>query len=150
MQLHEAGAPFEILGLDYMGPFPRTARKNTAILTMVDYFSRLTVLVPVKAMTAEVTANSLMTNWVSYYGIPRNIHSDQGTHFENRIMYALCAKLGARKTRTTSYRPQADGRVERMNRNVKECLTRLLHENPESWDQLLPHVSMAINSTVNE
>jgi hypothetical protein len=37
-----------------------------------------------------------------------------------------------------------------MNRTVKECLTKLLAEHADDWDNLLPQVTMAINSSVNE
>jgi transposase InsO family protein len=150
MQIYEAGAPWEVLGLDFIGPMEATSRRNRYILTMVDHFSRLTVLAATKCQSAEATVDALIKHWVAYYGLPRVIHSDRGTNFVSTIMTTLCERLGVRRTRTTAYRPQADGRVERTNRTVKECTTRLMHEYHDDWDALLPHTAMAINSTVHE
>ena len=150
METYHAGVPREVLGIDFIGPIGPTTRKNRYILTMVDHFTRLTVLAPTRQQTAEATVLALVNHWVVYYGVPRIIHSDRGTNFMSQIMTSLCERLGVRRTRTTAYRPQADGRVERTNRTVKECLTRLLHDHPADWDTLLPHVAMAINSTVHD
>lgn len=150
MATFHAGTPWEVLGVDFIGPIGPTARKNRYILTMVDHFTRLTVLAPTRQQTAEATVLALVNHWVVYYGVPRVIHSDRGTNFMSQVMTSLCERLGVRRTRTTAYRPQADGRVERTNRTVKECLTRLLHDHPADWDVLLPHVAMAINSTVHD
>lgn len=150
MHTYHAGTLWEVLGMDFIGPMAPTSRRNRYILTMVDHFSRLTVLVPTKVQTAEATAAAVVNHWLTYYGMPRIIHTDRGTNFVSVVMASLCARLGVRRTMTTAYRPQADGRVERTNRTVKECITRLLHEHATGWDLLLPHVAMAINSTVHE
>ena len=150
MQHLDAGAPWEVLGIDYVGPLPRTRHGNTAILTMVDHFYRLVVLAPVKHMTAKLTVQAILENWVAYYGVPRCIHSDQGRHFENDLMQLVLARLTVRKTRTTAYRPQADGRVERANRTIKQCITRLMLDTGKVWDDLLPFVQMAMNATVHD
>ena len=150
MATFHAGTPYEVLGVDFIGPMPPTSRRYRYILTMVDHFTRLTILAPTRQQTAEATVTALIDYWVVYYGVPRIIHSDRGTNFTSQLMTTLCERLGARRTRTTAYRPQADGRVERANRTIKECLTRLLRESPDDWDLLLPQVSMALNSTVHD
>ena len=133
MQHLDAGAPWEVLRHRLIGPLPRTHHGHTAILTMVDHFSRLVVLVPIKRMTAKETVDAYIEKWIAYYGIPRCLHSDQGRHFENSLMYLLLSRLAIRKTRTTAYRPQADGRVERANRTIKQCY---YETNARHWSQL--------------
>ena len=146
-----AGAPWEILGLDFMGPYqPTPRRRNRYILTMVDHFTRLVVLVPCKRQTVESVVDALLAKWVAYYGVPRCIQSDQGTPFENDVMRLLLSRLEVRKTRTTAYRPQAVGRVERVNETLKSCITKFVVERRQEWDVLLPFVQMAINSAVHE
>jgi len=150
MQSFDAGAPWEVVGMDFIGPMPPTARRYRYILTIVDHFTRLTVLVPIRKQTTEATIDAVVDKWIAYYGVPRILHSDRGANFTSALMIAICERLGVQKTQTTAYRPQADGRVERTNRTVKECLTRLLREHSADWDQLLPQVAMAINSTIHE
>ena len=150
MQMFQAGAPWEVVGVDFVGPVPATKHNHRYILTIVDHFSRLTVLVPLKNQSAQATINAIVDRWIAYYGVPLVIHSDRGSNFTSDVVTSVCDRLGVRRTRTTAYRPQADGRVERVNRTVKECLIRLTHEYGQDWDELLPQVSMAINSSVHE
>ena len=56
------------------------------------------------------------------FGVPSQLHTDQGTHFESRLMSCLCQLLGVCKSRTTPYRPQSDGLVEQANRTIQIAL----------------------------
>ncbi len=46
---------------------------------------------------------------------------DQGRNFESRMFKEICGLLGIEKTRTTAYRPQSDGFVERASRTIEVC-----------------------------
>jgi hypothetical protein len=41
--------------------------------------------------------------------------SDRGAKFEGSFIKEMCKLLGMKKTRTTTYHPQCDGLVERLN-----------------------------------
>ena len=53
------------------------------------------------------------------------------------------------KTRTTPYRPSANGQVERMNRAMLQILRCFIQDQQTDWDLHLDTVGMAIRSTVN-
>ena len=54
-------------------------------------------------------------------------------------MAELCALCEVRKSQTTPYHPQANGVVERGNRDFGDMLrSMLLGKDEEDWDQLLP------------
>ena len=65
--------------------------------------------------TALTVADKLATEFISRFGVPNQIHTDQGREFESELFSELCKLLGIEKTRTTPYRPQSDGLVERFN-----------------------------------
>ena len=67
-------------------------------------------------------ASVLTREFFSRYGVPRFLHSDQGTQFESSLFSEMCQLLGIEKTRTTPFRPQSDGQSER---NIK-TLTRMI------------------------
>ena len=77
--------PFNRLGLDIIGPLPRTSRGHRYILVMVDYATRYPEAVPHHAATAKVVAKELMILF-SRVGIVREILTDQGSCFMSRVI----------------------------------------------------------------
>ena len=82
--------------------------------------------------------------------MPSVIHSDQGREFENKVMHELCLLGGSHKTKTTPYHPESDGLVERFNRTLLMMLEMFAGEHKDDWDDLLPPVMMAYQSSVHE
>ncbi|KXJ10888.1 Retrovirus-related Pol polyprotein from transposon 412 [Exaiptasia diaphana] len=60
------------------------------------------------------------------------------------------AFTGQDKTRTTPLRPQSDGMVERLNRTLKNMLSKFVKDNVSDWDCHLPLLMMAYRSSVHE
>ena len=60
--------------------------------------------------------------FVSRFGVPLQLHSDQGRNFESVLFNDVCNLLGVDKTRTTALHPQSDGMVERFNRTLENQL----------------------------
>ena len=61
----------------------------------------------------------------------------------------VCDLLNIVKTRTTPYRPSANGQVERMKRTILQILRCFIQGQQEDGDLHLVTVGMAIRSTVN-
>ena len=97
--------------------------------------------------TALTTADTLATQWISRYGVPSQIHTDQGRNFESDLFAELCKILGINKTRTTPYAPWSDGLVERFNRTLQTMLKGLVNNERNDWDEHIPYVLMAYRST---
>lgn len=59
--------PFEVIGLDHVGPFPETPEGFAYILVMVDYFLRYSWLVPCRLMTVAdaVKAVKMWFDWMA-------------------------------------------------------------------------------------
>ncbi|GFX01434.1 retrovirus-related Pol polyprotein from transposon 412 [Trichonephila clavipes] len=55
----------------------------------------------------------LVQHWISRFGVPLQLHSDQGRNFDSAVCKRLCEILAIDKTRTTALHPQSDGMVER-------------------------------------
>ncbi|CAB4039849.1 Retrovirus-related Pol poly from transposon 412 [Paramuricea clavata] len=78
----------------------------------------------------------------------QRLHTDQGRNFESAVFKEIIDILGIKKTRTTPYHPQSDGLVERMNRTLKDILSKLVNERQDDWDRCLPQALLAYRSTV--
>ena len=144
-----AGFPFEFVALDIVGPLPVTPTGNRYVLVIVDYFTRWAEAVPLSAITAEAVALAFVHGWVSRFGAPRRLHSDQGSQFEARLFQSLCTILGIRKSRTTSYHPEGNGLVERLNRTLIHHLKAFVGPTDVHWDIHLPLVLLAYRAAVH-
>ena len=145
----QAGAPFDRIALDVLDTHNTTPGGFRYILVISDYFTKWTDAFPMRRHTAQTVAGLLMKRFVVYHGVPKQIHSDQGAEFESHLFRHLAHMLGSKKVRTTPYRPQSDGQVERFNRSVLNMLSAFVCDRANDWDDHLPYVLMAYRSSVH-
>ncbi len=131
--------PFEHIGMDLVGPLPKSARGHEHILVIVDYATRYPEAVPLRKATAKAIAQELFL-LSSRVGIPAEILTDQGTPFMSRLMADLCRLLRVKQLRTTVYQPQTDGLVKRFNQTLKQMLRRVVAEDKRDWDLMIPYM----------
>ncbi|GFV83674.1 transposon Ty3-I Gag-Pol polyprotein, partial [Trichonephila clavipes] len=72
--------------------------------------------------SAEAVAKSFIANWISRFGVPAIITTDQGGQFQSRLLYSLKQMLGIQRFRTTPYHPSSNGMVERLHRTLKQVI----------------------------
>jgi transposase InsO family protein len=144
------GEPLERIGLDILGPFPKTYSGNKYILVLVDYFTKWSEAYPMRNMEASTIAKKLVDGFITTFGVPQEIHTDQGRQFESKLFQGLCSNLGIHKTRTTPLNPQSDGLVERYNRTLTTMLSHFVDKNQKDWDIYVPVLNMAYRATPQE
>ena len=138
---------FDSIHVDIVGPLP-PSKGYTYLFTCIDRYTRWPEAIPMADATAESCASALLTGWISRFGVPTTITSDQGQQFESDLWHALMNLLGATRLRITAYHPQANGLVERFHRHLKTGLkARLAGSN---WVDDLPIVLLGIRTTLKE
>ncbi|XP_026116332.1 uncharacterized protein LOC113094960 [Carassius auratus] len=135
--------PFSRIGMDLVGPLPKSARGHEHILVILDYATRYPEAVPLRKATSKAIARELFMLF-SRVGIPQEILTDQGTPFMSQLMAELCQLLKVKQLRTSVYHPQTDGLVERFNQTLKQMLRRVVAEDGRDWDLMLPYVLFGI------
>ena len=100
--------------------------------------------------SAETVTHLLVTEVISRFGVPLQIHTDQGHNFESMVFKEVCRLFDIEKTWTTPLHPRSDGMVEQLNRTLEAMLSKFVHENQWNWDRLLPLLAMAYQSAVHE
>ena len=138
----------ERVHLDFLGPLPKTPSGNEHVLVMVDQFTKWVECIPLPSQTAEVTAQAAISEFFSRFGYPFQLHTDQGRNFESQLFASVCELLQIHKTRTTAYRPSANGQVERFNRTLMNAVRCYVGKNA-AWDKHLAQISGAIRASVN-
>ena len=99
---------------------------------------------PLRNIEAQTVAETFVHEFVSRFGVPQELHTDQLTLFQSRVMNEICKILGIHKTRTTSFHPMSDGLVER---TLESMLSLYVKTNQIDWDKFVPLVTMAYRST---
>ena len=115
MKKYLVGYPLDRLALDIMGPLPLIRDKNKFILVIGDYFTRWMEAYSLPSQHAENIAEKLVHEFISKYGTPYEIHTDQGCNFESQLFQEVLKLLEVKKTRPTAYRPSSNGLIERFN-----------------------------------
>jgi len=152
LQQYRVGAPLERIAIDILGPLTRTDKGNEYILVVGDYWTKWMEAYAIEDQQAETVANKLVNEFVCRFGVPRELHSDQGRNFESVVFQEMCRVLGIEKTRTTAYNPKSDGMVERYNRTIVNAVALMIHphQGQRDWDKYLPYVGMAYRASVQE
>ena len=76
----------------------------------------------------KTVANFLTKKFISRFGIPLQIHSDQAQNFQGVLFKQLCQILQMHTTRTTLYHPDSKGLIERFNRTCAELIRKYVNE----------------------
>ena len=147
-----ADQPFAALYIDIVGGQNSLSlgASPKSILTMIDGLTGWAEAVPIADQTAVTVARAVYAEWIARYGVPEQLHSDRGVQFESAVFAELCDTFGVDKTRTTPYRPQANGKCERFNRTLVAMLRRAVLKRPYDWEPLLPTVLQAYRSSITE
>ena len=150
LQQYNVGSPFERVAMDVAGPFPTSTAGNKYLLVVMDYFSKWPEVYALPNQEAKTVAEAFVENWITRFGVPVELHSDQGRNFESSIFQEVCTLLGIHKTRTTALHPQSDGMVERFNRTLEEHLRKIVDKDQRNWDKCIQMFLLAYRSAKHE
>lgn len=134
--------PWVHIAADFMGPLP----SGHNLLVLVDYFSRFVEVIVMKEITAKLTVEALHQTFCRY-GIPESIRCDNGPQFVSEALQEFCKEHGVELRKTTPYWPQANGEVERANRDLKKRLQISQESSQVDWKWDLRMYLLMYNST---
>nr|GEX40249.1 hypothetical protein [Tanacetum cinerariifolium] len=122
-------------GIDFMGPFLKS-HKFEYILVAVDYVSKWAEAQALPTNDARVVITFLKKLFCRFR-MPKDLISDRGTHFCNKIMEKTMKRYGVSHHFSTSYHPQTSGQVENTNKALKRILEKTVKDNPAIWSRKL-------------
>ena len=114
------------------------------LLVLVDTFSRWVEAFPTTNKRVHTVAQILLTEIIPRFGLPSSLQSDNGPEFTSKVPQQLVQFLQILWKFHIPYRPLSSGKVERMNKIIKETLTKLTLEVHLDWTKLLPIVLLRI------
>ena len=86
-------SPFYQIGIDFVGPLPKTKNGNKYIITAMDYLTKWPEAKAIPEATAEQTAIFIYEEIICRHGCSTKILSDRGSHFKNQMIEKLMEKF---------------------------------------------------------
>ena len=77
MKQYNVGYPLERIAIDIMGPLPITSNKARYLLVVSCYFTKWLDAIPISTIDAKTVATKLIEKFISVFGVPMQLHSDQ-------------------------------------------------------------------------
>lgn len=108
------------------------------LLVIVDHLTHWVEAFPTEKETAQVVVKIILENIIPRYGLVNYIDADQGPHFTAKVLQQVVEALGIKWELHTPSQPQSSGRVEHMNKTLKNVLTKLIEETRMRWLRCLP------------
>ena len=134
--------PMHTLNIDIVSKFPLT-RGYSMVLTVINTFTRWLWLIPLRSKGAVEVADALYEYVIQDVAVVRNILSDNGTEFNNKVMERLCARMGMTHKNSSVEHPQTNSQAERIHRHMTKSLAMLAAQKPKKWLDHLKEVQFA-------
>ena len=152
----ECSYPLEMLHLDFltigqMGKDSKGEKKKPInVLVVTDHFTRFSQAYVTNNQKAKTVAETLWEKYLSQYGWPEKILTDQGGSFKAELFDELCKETKIAKIRTCPYRPQGNGQVERFNKTLLNMIGTLNPEEKVDWTGKIQALTYAYNCTSSQ
>ena len=139
--------PWESIGMDRLGPLPKSASGKDTILIAIDRLTKMARFIPTHSTdTSKETADLFLREVFRHHGLPSNIVSDRDPRFTAKFWEALQKALGVELLMSTAEHPQTDGQAEAAVKVIQKLLKPFVFQG-EDWEELLPSLEFAYNDT---
>ena len=118
-------------------------------LVMVDLATRFCSSSVINNKLPDTVIKCLFLNWISIFGAPKSILSDNGREFNNHIMQDLGEKFNVKILCTAAESPWSNGVCERLNGILGDSVRKIVADNNCSVDVALAWAVSARNSLSN-
>lgn len=141
--------PFQRIAVDIVGPLPLTEEGNKFIITLQDDLTKFSYAKAIPNHEASTIACKLVT-FITLFGIPEAILSDQGSDFTSTVIKELNKLFKIRHVLSTPYHPQTNGALERSYLTLKDYLKHYINQNQNNWDQYVELAMFTYNTHVHK
>ncbi len=87
--------------------------------------------------------------YISIYGPPKIILSDQGCEFNTNLIDKLIKAVGVEHEVTAAYNPRCNGMVERLNQTIIETLRKHAEKYQANWNKWITFILIAYITRVH-
>ena len=129
--------PFSKWRIDFTTCHPPLAQGLRYIIVAIDYFTKWVEAMPTYLNDGKIGALFTFNHIIARFGVPKQLVTDHGSHFQNAMMTELSAQLGFRQEHSSPYYLQTNGQVEAVNKTLKTILHQTMDRNKSNWHIML-------------
>ena len=111
----------------------------------MDHFTHYAQAYVTRNQQVSTVACVFIEKFVTNYGWPVKILTDQTKDFNGLLFSALCHQAKIRKMRTSPYHPQTNGQTEQFNCTLMTMLETLPTEEKLNWQDWVSNLTHAYN-----
>lgn len=143
--------PWEMISLDFLGPYPRSRRGNIWCLVVSDYYSKFVMVQCMRSATAQAVCTFLENMVFLVFGVPAICISDNATVFTSKLFQSLLHQYQVTHWNLAVYHPGPNP-TERVNRVIVTAIRCSLNEKSshKEWDEDVNKIAMAIRTSVHD
>lgn len=104
---------------------------------------------PLRNITTKPVLKAL-TQFMSVFGIPKIVQSDQGTNFTSGMFADMLGKLHVKHVQSTAYHPESQGAIERFHQTLMSLLCSYCTELGHDWEEGPPWLMLAAREVTQE
>ena len=118
-------------------------------LHMIDLATRYSVCVVIRNKHRDTIISAIMVRWISIFGSPRQVLSDNGAEFNNEDFRSMAENFNIRVCTTAAESPWSNGCNERYNGVISEMVQKVIQDTKCSLEIALAWAVSAKNSLEN-
>lgn len=141
---------WQMISSDLVGPLPRSSAGHEYVLVVTDYFSKFSLFIPLRTITAKNVIKALEEQVFLMFGVPEYIIVDNGTQFgRSNDFKNFLVKYGVKSLFNANYHPQ-NNPTERVNRVLKTVISSYIDGNHRNWSDNLSHIACSVRTAKSE
>ncbi len=137
------------MSMDVTGPRPADPDGLKYMFVMVNHFSKLLVVVPLKFCNGRTLAAAYTQRWALEGWTSAESYADSAPELWASAMRTAVLSSGSKYERGPPHHSSSQGFVDRVNRSIQDEISRLLEGSEHHWTSYLPGVVFALRTTVH-
>ena len=122
-------------------------------LIMVDPVTKFCATAAMADQTALTIERAIWSQWMAYFGIPKELLSDQYHSLDGKHIRDLCRKLAIKKLHSSPYHPEGNSHAERTIGSIKTIIRSICCSRKipiTDWDIIIPEAQLILNNMENK
>lgn len=141
-------APWEIIGVDFLGPFPETQQGNKSVVVVIDYFSKWAEAFPVQKTDALSVARCI-SKCIYRFGAPKTVACTQNVDFCDQVSRALSERWNVAQKVSPLDQPQLNPLHDATGPLLRDAVLRMVDDKQAEWDDFLDAVLFLLRTSAN-